>query len=394
LIVNFLRLLIGGINSLIDISFGAIKISDVHVLYVLGSFILLTFFVRLVTINVGRRIFKRMGSGHFIFKKSDPGPARRIFRLIVSGLTVVPLAAFLASLAGVYRDVNNIEYVQTGFRQQIVLFDNSVSAGWESDEPKKTWADLIREGYSELLNLRTGKNDRISLWVFSSNPYLISDFVTNERYLRDKIFKTPHIFIDPKSIYLPGALSSSLLPIPRVIVSGEKMVKIPGEGGTNLAVALDEVTDYLDRKEDERYKHTTFIVVTDGAPDGPVESQLQRLEKKNIRLLVLYIRNSTYDRNLGRSDQFGLEAAQKIENAKKFKLDIVKYGGEFYQANDRAELSRIYRRIDDQETIRFNVKINKDKDDFSDNFLRFGVSVLFFAIAIGLLMLVRKGTSP
>jgi len=394
----FFRLLVGGPAYLLNVDLKNLEFDNIQIVYILSASVLLMLLVRFLSIIIGRRKFYRKFSGHSILKSRQVGLTRRILRFVVPSTLIIPLTAFLMALAGGHKNISSVEYIQTEFRQQMVLFDGSISVGWESNEPKKAWAELMRDGYNEFLNLRAGKKDSVSLWIFSQTPFLISDFVNDTDYLRDKVFKAPYVLVDPgsfKYVYSTEATDDSRFPIPRIILSDEKINhQLKGEGGTNLALALREMVSYLDREGDNSQANTTFVIVTDGAPDTPVDKELELLRKKKIKLLVLYVYNSTYDRYVGREDGFGMEASKKIEQAKKFQLDVTKYGGRFYQATNSFELREMYRQVDAQEAVKYNQKIHKDRKDFSENFLRFGISILFFIILTGLLFSIRKGTSP
>lgn len=395
---RFFNLLVSGPAYLLDIDLKNLEFDNIQIVCILGAGILLMLLLKLLLVMIGRRKSYRKFSGHLTLKSREVGLVKKLLLFVVPSLVVIPLVAFLLALAGGHKNISSIEYVQTEFRQMIVLFDTSVSIGWESNQPKKAWAELLRnEGYNQFLNLRTGKKDRVSLWIFSKTPYLVSDFVDDTDYLKDKIFKAPYVLVDPDSFnryYSLKAVGDPSDPRPRLILPDEKITLLKDEGGTNLASALREMTDYLDREGDSNRSNTTFLVVTDGAPDTPVDKELQVLRRKKIKLVVLYMYNSTYDRYVGNKGVFGREAAEKTKQAKQFQQDVRKYGGHFYKATNLKELREMYRQIDAQEAVKYNQKVHEDKKDFSENFLRFGISILFFVILIGLAFSIQKGTTP
>lgn len=393
----FFNLLIRGPAYLLDIDLKNLEFDNIQIVCIFGAGILLMLLIKLLSILIGRRKHHRKVSGHLTLKNRRVGLVKRLFLYVVPSAVVIPLVAFLMALAGGHKNISSVEYVQTEFRQMMVLFDTSVSIGWESNQPKKAWAEIMRDGYNELLNRRAGKKDRVSLWIFSQTPHLVSDFVDDTDYLKDKIFKAPYVLVDPGMFnrhYSLKAAGDPSDPRPRVILPDEKITQLKDEGGTNLASALREMTDYFDREGDSKHSNTTFLVVTDGAPDTPVDKELQVLRRKKIKLVVLYMYNSTYDHYIGNKGAFGRESAEKTKQAKQFQQDVRKYGGHFYTATNSKELREMYRQIDEQEAVRYNQKVHKDKKDFSENFLRFGVSILFFVILIGLTFSIPKGTSP
>ncbi len=400
----FLNLLIRGPSFLTGLQIKDLEFDNLEIVCFLIAGILSILIFKFILVIFGHRKHHRKISGHGTLKVYGIGLFKRLLRFVVPSLLVIPLAAFLMALAGGHKNISSVEFVQSEFRQQMVLLDCSVSIGWESNQPKKAWAELLRDGYIELLKLRASKKDRVSLWIFSQKPYLITDFVNDTDFLRDKVLKAPYVLIDPgtyKNGYSPQAVNDSRFPpLPRVILPEDKLKQLPGEGGTNLATALREMINYLDREiQDNKANkvNTTFIVVTDGAPDLPVDQELMLLKKKQIKLLVLYMHNSTYDSYLeknGPIHSFGIEAAKKSEQAKKFQADVKKYGGRFYVAANAKEVTDMYRQIDEQEAVKYTQKIHKDRQDFSESFLMFGTSSLFFIIIIGLFFSIRKGTSP
>lgn len=397
----FLKLLFTDSAYLAGLDWGNIEFDSIQVVYVLSLVILLVLLLKFLFVMIGRHRSYRKSSGHFIFETRQVGPAERVTSLIMPAMVIIPLAAFLIVLAGANKKINNVEYIQTEFRQQMVLIDSSISVGWESDISSKSWAEIMRDGYGELLSLRAAKKDRVSVWIFANQPWMVSDFITDTRYLRDRIFKAPYVLIDPNSFYLPGSKSYFPWPYPKVILPEDKIMKISGEGGTNLALALREMIKYFDWKGEIGYSGTTFIVITDGSPNHPedqdpelLNKDLEILRKKKIKLLVLYMHNSTNDRYAGNNGPFGKRALLEIDNEKKFREDVLKYGGQFYRASNLAELREMYRRIDEQEAVKYNQKVYKDKINYSENFLRFGTSVLFFVILAGLFSSVRRGKGP
>lgn len=395
----FLKLIIAGPARLFDLDWKSIEFENIQITYVLSAVILAILLLKLLFTMAGRHKFYRKYSGHFIFRSRQVGPVERASHLVMPAMLIIPLASFFIVLAGANKKINIVEYIQTEFRQQMILIDCSVSVGWESNVSGKSWAEIMRDGYGELLNLRAGKKDRVSVWIFSTKPYLVSDFITDTRYLRDRIFKAPYVLIDPYHFSLPKMEADFLHP--KVILSENEMWKVSNEGSTNLALALQEMINYLDWNKDSNYPNTTFIVITDGAPNHPygqdpdlLNKNLELLRVKRIKLLVLYMHNSTYDRYAGNEDRFGKQARLDIENEKKFREDVLKYGGHFFRATNLAELREMYRRIDEQETVKYSQKVYKNKIDYSENFLRFGTSALFLVILAGLLVSIRKGKSP
>ena len=107
-----------------------------------------------------------------------------LLALAVVALLVAVSDPFLTATEEVTGDVES--------RVRIDLVDTSLSMAWDFPPLEKSRAGVAREAHLEFLEMRRGKNDRVSLWVFSSYPYMIDDFVVDDDLYYFQVMDAPY----------------------------------------------------------------------------------------------------------------------------------------------------------------------------------------------------------
>ena len=149
--------------------------------------------------------------------------------LLALALTAVMVALadpFLTATQEVTGDVES--------RVRIDLVDTSLSMAWEFPDTGKSRAQVAREAHLRFLEMRRDKNDRVSLWVFSSYPYMVDDFVLDDELYYFQVMEAPYATV---KILAPQSGTS----LDRLFVPDDKVRIIPSEGNTNINLALQTV---------------------------------------------------------------------------------------------------------------------------------------------------------
>lgn len=156
------------------------------------------------------------------------------------------------------------EKKQLRVRERIDLVDVSQSMRFEFQNTGKSYAQMAREAHMKFLKMRAGCNDRVSLWIFSSNPYKIEDFTVDEDIYRMQLDDAPYII----GLYSPEE------GIPK-----DKVQYIQQEGTTDLKKALQSVICYF-KEEGIQTDRKALLLITDAAVDGFPHEELLHLKKE------------------------------------------------------------------------------------------------------------------
>ena len=90
------------------------------------------------------------------------------------------LAVLLVAMADPYLTATEEVAGDMESRVRIDLVDTSLSMAWEFPDTNKSKAEVARDAHLEFLDMRRDKNDRVSLWLFSTYPYMVDDFVMDD----------------------------------------------------------------------------------------------------------------------------------------------------------------------------------------------------------------------
>ena len=127
-----------------------------------------------------RRRHARQQSGHDVPRLCRRGVAGRACHAVPKIILALAVAMGLVALSDPFltsteRITGNVES-----RVRIDLVDTSLSMAWEFNNTERSRAEVAREAHLEFLRMRREKNDRVSLWLFSSYPYRVDDFVLDD----------------------------------------------------------------------------------------------------------------------------------------------------------------------------------------------------------------------
>ena len=108
--------------------------------------------------------------------------------------------------------------------------------------------------------MRREKNDRVSLWLFSSFPYMVDDFVLDDELYYFQVMEAPYATV---KILAPQSGTS----LDRLFVPPDKVRIIPNEGNTNINLALRSVIRHFDQDQisgsGQIDMHRALLIITD-----------------------------------------------------------------------------------------------------------------------------------
>lgn len=330
---TILELIRAGLKSFQNTNSDLVRFESLGLAIGAGLFLLLCLVYKLLW---GRNRFSQVGSGHVIPKKYQTGKLIKTVLLIPKFLLAIATIFLLLSIANPYLPKSTIDKLVES-RERTDLVDVSSSRGWPYENTGKSSGEIGRRGFLKFLKMREDQNDRTSLWRFSKAPILLQSFIIDDDIYAMQAEDMPYVVTDPGNGFLPENDSDKQLL--DNIAPRDRIQMISGEGTTDLARALDAVTEYSDRKGDKRIKQKALLIETDAAIDADVNKQLQELKKRHINIYFLYIKPNMI------GEMQGIGQGKKLINAKELRKQIEAYGGKFYDVWSEKSLEQAYRDI-------------------------------------------------
>jgi hypothetical protein len=365
--------------ELIETDFAQVRYGDAGtatlVALVVGAAALLTG-ARLILL---RRRHVRQHSGHDVPRRYQRGIFGRaccalpkIILALAVAMGVVALSdPFLTSTEQVTGNVES--------RVRIDLVDTSLSMAWEFNNSERSRAEVAREAHLEFLRMRREKNDRVSLWLFSSYPYMVDDFVLDDELYYFQVLGAPYVTVKILAPE-PGTRRD------RFFVSEDKVSIIDSEGTTNITGALQSIVRHFDIDASVvnrgANRSRALLIITDADVDEIPEAELAALAARNVVPYVIYINT---DR--GRSTLEGVETPSLIES-------IREYGGDYFDVTDEDSLQEAYQAIDEREAVRVEQRHRALKVPIYARFLLVAMAFLVVGIPAGFLAELLWGTNP
>ena len=362
-----------GLKEFHQTEFGQVRYADWDLAVSLCVVIVVLLLLKVVALLVRRRKYSRQHSGHFIFLKHRRGFWGKALPIVPVLLLGMALLMLLMAIADPF--LTNTEevsgYVESRIRVDLV--DTSGSMAWEFPGTGKSKAEVSRDAHLEFLDMRRGKNDRVSLWLFSTYPYKVDDFVLDDELYYFQVRDAP---------YVTTQRIDKAMVVPR-----EKVKIIPAEGDTNIVRPLQAIIRDFDLDsaqvaggEDRR---RAVLILTDAAVDEYPDAEFAELNRRNIVPYIIFINTS----DLRGGSGFAPVTPKLIEK-------IREYGGDYFDIGDTDSLARAYQAIDEREAVRVEVKHRALKVPIYARFLLVAITVLLVAIPVGLTSEVFWGTDP
>lgn len=336
------------------------------------AMVLIAAAITLLRLALRRRGHFRSHSGHQISRHHRQGLVVRCLYDLPKLSVAVAVALLLVAAAGPFVAATEEYAGSVDSRSRVDLVDVSGSMSWEFPGTRKSKAQVAREAHLAFLEMRRGKSDRVSLWLFSTYPYMVDDFVTDDELYSFQTSDAP---------YVMTSVVQRWMMVPR-----EKIRIIPAEGDSNLVRPLqailrqfadDEVTSGV-RGGD----HRALLLITDGAVSEFPADELVRLKERNIRPYIIYISAGP-----GREVLLPGDAPPLIQQ-------IRSYGGDYFDVQDPASLTKAFEAIDASEAVRYEVRHRALQVPIHSRFLVAAMAILLAGIPLGLIAELFGGTYP
>ena len=361
-----------GLISFRDTNFELVRFESLGLAFGAGLFIAAVLVYKLLW---GRNKFSHIVSGHRIPKEDQQGKLAKLIFLIPKILIGMTVFFMLVSLANPYLPKTTIEQIVES-RERVDLFDVSSSKGWEFEHTGKAAGQFGREAFLKFLDMRRGQNDRVSLWLFASEPHLREDFIIDDDVYIIEAEDAPYVMTGSYHVGLPE--NDPYNYYIDIIAPRDRIQFDADLGGTNLNPALDAIIQYFDREGNKKIKHKALLIETDAAVEENAEPQLRKLQKRGIKVYLLHIKPN----ELGES-QFG---TQGVINAELLKNQVRQFGGKVYDIRDSRSLERAYQDINKLEKAPISLTKHLFKVFIYQRPLMVAVALIFLAIGLGSIM--------
>ena len=369
---EFVAFVGSGLRELSQTDFAQVHYGNVGLARSLTAVVLAAAALTLARLTLRRRPHYRSHSGHFISRTYQQGIWARVLysapKLVLAGAVALLLVAvadpFLASTEEYAGSVDS--------RERVELIDVSGSMAWEFPGTQKSKAQVAREAHLKFLEMRRGKNDRVSLWLFSTYPYMVDDFVTDDELYYFQAWDAPYVMTSVVARWM--------------IVPADKLRIIPAEGDTNMIRPLRGIIRQFDQDEissgHRGGQHRALLVITDGAVSEFPGDELFELSKRNIRPYIIFVNADPKGEVILPGDAPPLIA------------QIRSFGGDYFDVTDPASLSKAYQAIDSREAVRYEVRHRALKVPIYSRLLIASMTLLLVGIPLGLIAEVFGGTYP
>ena len=367
-----------GFSEFLKIEFQNVRFSNIQLAEQVAA-IIITFIIFRVGIRIFRKNkFSQKQSGYSEIKKHSQGLFSKTIHFIPRLLTVSGVALLVVALAEPVINQRKEEIKITESRIRVELRDTSGSMEQAFPGTEISKAEVGARAHLDFLKMRKGKNDRVSFWVFASNPYLIQDFIVDDELYFSQVVDAPWISYSQVTNYV------GYPPIP-----SDRYNRAEGEtGGTDLVLALSAVIKQVD-EDDESNKGSrkSLLIITDGEPSGTPANQLDELKKRNFIPYVIFIRSAPL-MPTDPTDDSGTQSspAKQASSLPQFIQDISKWGGLYFDVADKNSLNRAYQAIDKLETTKVSSRIIIFKQPIFEKFILTAICILLIALILGLIL--------
>ena len=244
-------------RELLETEFAQVRYGDIDMAFWLSVLIGLALVVTLARCLLHWRRHSRHHSGHKIAPQHQKRLRVRAIhtapKVIIAGALALVVFAAADPFLIATEEVGG--YIET--RVRIDLVDTSGSMAWEFPDTGMSKAEVAREAHLKFLDMRRGKNDRVSLWLFSTYPYMIDDFVVDDELYYFQVWDAP--FVTTQRL-------DKAMVVPR-----DKVQIIPAEGDTNIIRPLQSIIKHFDQDEAALGRgenlHRSALIITDAAVD-------------------------------------------------------------------------------------------------------------------------------
>lgn len=376
LLVEALIVLKMGFGEFINTDFGPVRYENLETVKLIGTVLAVVLCGKIVWQFFRKHKFSQKQSGHLELIQIRQNPISKLFRLAPLVLMILSMVLLLGALANPFLDQRSEKVEVKKSRIRIELRDTSTSMLELFWGTKKTKAEVAAEAHLEFLKMRKGKNDRVSFWLFASNPYLVQNFLIDDELYFQEVEDAPWVSVDSRVV----------VNIQSLVFPEDRYNRVEGEnGGTDLSLALSAIISQLNKdKESNKTENNKLIkksllIITDGEPNNQPDEKLQELKNRNVMIYVLFIRSVSSS-----SDDDGGDS--QFPPLPLFIQNISKFGGIYFDVRDKNSLTRAYKEIDKIETVKVNNLITVFKKFLFENFILAAIFIAIIAIVLGLII--------
>ena len=375
-------------QELLGTELDQIRFTDIGLTYWLSVAVVLVGLATLARLWGLARLHHRQHSGHRIDRRFRRGALGRTLYHLPKVLLGLALAIMLVAMADPYLTSTEETAGEMESRIRIDLVDTSLSMSWELPGTGRSRAEVAREAHLEFLEMRQAKNDRVALWLFSSFPYMVDDFVIDDEQYYFQVMDAPYAIVR-----ILAAQSGT--PIDQMYVPPDKVRIIDREGNTNIVRALQSVVRHFDRDVALLGRgatpHRAVLIVTDADVDEIPEAEFVALSQRNIVPYMIFI-NAADSR---RATRTGRSAAAQPANNTQGLIDMIRaFGGDYFDVADADGLARAYEAIDNAETVAVELSHRAVKVPIYARFLLIAMALFVVGIPAGFLAELVWGTNP
>jgi len=370
---EFLVFLTNSIDELAATEIGQVRYGDVGLAFWLTVVVAVAAVVSFVRLVSRRQKFSRQHSGHVI----DPKYRKRLWvrtvhtapKMLVAGALALVIFAAADPFLTATEEVSG--FVES--RVRVDLVDTSGSMAWEFPDTGKSKAEIARDAHLRFLEMREGKNDRVSLWLFSTYPYMVDDFVMDDELYFFQVWDAPYV--------MTQRLDKAM------VVPPDKVRIVPAEGDTNIIRPLQSITKQFDKDEAAvgggTNQNRAVLIVTDAAVDEFPDAEFAALNQRNIVPYIIYINTSD-----ARTAMIGHPSTPRL-------IEMIReYGGDYFDVTDEDSLAEAYTAIDEREAVRMELRHRALKVPIYSRFLLIAMGLLAVGIPVGFVAEVVWGTGP
>jgi hypothetical protein len=373
-------------DELLTTDFDQIRFGDIGLSYLLALAVAAVIGVTLLRLWATKRRHSREHSGHQIAPRHQRGIWGKTFYNLPKVLLGLSLVTLLVAMADPYLTATEEVSGDMESRVRIDLVDTSLSMAWELPGTGRSRADVARQAHLQFIEMRQDKNDRVSLWLFSSYPYMVDDFVIDDELYFFQVMDAPFAIVR-----ILAAQSGT--PIDQQFVPDDKVRIIESEGNTNIVRALQSVLRHFDQDAAVIANGTlparALLIVTDADVDEIPEAEFIELNKRNIVPYMIFINAQEPASATARS---GL--SQQVGNSQALIEMIRAFGGDYFDVTDADSLARAYEAIDEAETVSVELSHRAVRVPIYGRFLLISMALLMVGIPAGFVAELMWGTHP
>ncbi len=368
-----------GLQELVNTDFAQVRYGDISTAVLFALIVIAALCVTFARLLFLRRRYSRQHSGHTVARRHQRGLLIGLAYNIPKFVLALALIVILVALSDPF--VTSTEEVtgNVDSRVRIDLVDTSLSMAWEFANSELSRAEIARDAHLEFLEMRREKNDRVSLWLFSSYPYMVDDFVIDDELYFFQVMEAPYVTVKILASE-PGAQRD------KYFVPEDKVRIIESEGTTNIQLALQSVVNHFDRDATVFNRgatdHRAVLIITDADVDEIPVAELSALNAGNIVPYIIYI--NTENVRATEEDAAGPSLIDSIRE----------YGGDYFDVSTEDGLQRAYAAIDERETVRVELKHRALKVPIYSRFLLLSLVLMVIGIPAGFIVELIWGTHP